>query len=898
MTITAVEMSGGGASMERRKGFQWRSVVAEGNFVAPLVWHHGEDRETIARELTEIANCGIRSFVLEPRPHPDYLGPGWWADLATVVELARSLGLRFWIFDDGRFPSGHAGGRVPAERPELLKRFLVERHIDVTGPLERRAFNVGAWLDEGESLITVVTARRVDDHRVDESSLEDVTALVADGLVEWAVPNGRWRIHIVVSTDRGGEAETSDYLNPVDPRSARAYIELVHEPHLARFRAEFGQTILGFFQDEPRFGNAPSYAARLGARWMEFPYASPRGPTGNHEAALPYSDALLTRFLDSPRVAGPAALPLLWFDGDGDATALTRYAFMDAASWSFADYLGELGEWCHAHGVGLIGHLIEDNGAHARLGYGPGHYFRAIRSQSAPGIDVVGQIFPGEVDGRSASAFGHLDNEFFYWGLAKLASSAAHLDPASSGIALCEAFGAYGWQLGLPLMKWLTDHLCVRGINFFVPHAFSPRPFDPDCPPHFFNGGLNPQWPYFRIWVDYAQKLCAALSGGRHVSPAAVLYHAEAEWAGDAMGFERVIRALAEDQLDADVVPLGDLGRASVQAGRLHVGTETYPALVIPGSTAIVPEAATLLENLSREGLAVVVAGESPRVVGSSRRLAVPAVALPEVAQALRTIGVVAVSAGSREPHLRVYHYVKDEVHSFFCVNESPAGEVHTELRLPAAGSTTVIDLFEGTERHLPTLPEPGGSRMSLDLGPTESCLISVDPFARDREAGPPRGHRTLLDIPVPSWTVSLSSLPAGPFTEHARGNSLSELSNLEDLSRFSGAIRYDCDFTLTEIPRTIVLALGAVHEVADVTVNGSHAGVRICPPYEFALSPDVLSTGENSLTVTICTSLARAAGDNRFDRGRPRPPIGLLGPVRWFTVEPLELPQERTPCA
>ncbi|MCD8353681.1 MAG: hypothetical protein LUC47_05155 [Clostridiales bacterium] len=28
-----------------------------------------------------------------------------------------------------------------------------------------------------------------------------------------------------------------------------------------------------------------------------------------------------------------------------------------------------LGDWCRAHGVWYLGHTIEDNGAHARLGY-------------------------------------------------------------------------------------------------------------------------------------------------------------------------------------------------------------------------------------------------------------------------------------------------------------------------------------------------------------------------------------------------------------------------------------------------------------------------------------------------------------------------------------------------
>jgi hypothetical protein len=67
------------------------------------------------------------------------------------------------------------------------------------------------------------------------------------------------------------------------------------------------------------------------------------------------------------------------------------------------------------------------------------------------------------------------DAEFAYWGMIKMASSAAHIDPKKNGVTVCEAFGAYGWQEGLKLMKWITDHLAVRGVNFMIPHAFSPQ---------------------------------------------------------------------------------------------------------------------------------------------------------------------------------------------------------------------------------------------------------------------------------------------------------------------------------------------------------------------------------------------------------------------------------------
>ena len=42
---------------------------------------------------------------------------------------------------------------------------------------------------------------------------------------------------------------------------------------------------------------------------------------------------------------------------------------------------------------------------------------------------------------------------------------------------MAEVFGAFGWHEGLREMKWIADHMLVRGINWFTPHAFSMAPF-------------------------------------------------------------------------------------------------------------------------------------------------------------------------------------------------------------------------------------------------------------------------------------------------------------------------------------------------------------------------------------------------------------------------------------
>ena len=56
--------------------------------------------------------------------------------------------------------------------------------------------------------------------------------------------------------------------------------------------------------------------------------------------------------------------------------------------------------------------MVEDNGAHARLGYGCGHFFRAMEGMDASGLDVVYQIWPEYTQGRHLTPFGYLDSYF------------------------------------------------------------------------------------------------------------------------------------------------------------------------------------------------------------------------------------------------------------------------------------------------------------------------------------------------------------------------------------------------------------------------------------------------------------------------------------------------------
>ena len=215
----------------------------------------------------------------------------------------------------------------------------------------------------------------------------------------------------------------------------------------------------------------------------------------------------------------------------------------------------QLGDWCREHGVMYIGHVIEDMGAHMRLGYGSGHYFRALDGQDMAGIDIVlMQDVPGIYNNIHRSPLadgGSADPAFFHYTLPKLAASHSHIQPLKGGRAMCEIFGAFGWAEGLPFMKGLADTMLSSGVNHFVPHAFSPKDEDEDCPPHFYNGGRNIQYPLFKNLMDYMGRCSHMLFGGTHIADVAVFYNAEGEWTGgENKTFFDICRTLTQNLID------------------------------------------------------------------------------------------------------------------------------------------------------------------------------------------------------------------------------------------------------------------------------------------------------------------------------------------------------------
>lgn len=830
------------------------------NYIMPFFWQHGAEESTLREYMEKIDSCGIHAVCLEARPHPDYVGPKWWQDVDVIMDEARHRGMRVWILDDSHFPTGYANGAVK-NAPDHLKRwYLEEKALEVDGPLE--GFRLAAATDlgsrrmmgrvfqrKGETLVAVILARRQEDPngRVWYDQLQDVTDRLENGWLKMDIPQGHW---VVFTYTKLMEAvqKASDHISFLEKESCRILLDTVYEPHWERYKEDFGKTFAGFFSDEPGFYN-------LGGTGFGMVKIGDQMP-------LPWSDQVWRLF--QQRMGGPTAIVGLYNDLNG-AQAKARVTYMDIITRMYEEnFSRQLGDWCEEHGVEYIGHVLEDVGLHSRLGPGTGHYFRAMAGQHMGGIDVVlNQLIPDRDYGK---------NGFYHYSIQQLAASAAHQNPRMKGRAMCEIFGAFGWSEGLSMMKWMADHMLVGGINWFVPHAFTEKAFpDPDCPPHFYAHGMNPQYRYMHLVFDYMNRVCHLLNGGRAAVDNAVLFPAEGEWAGGYRDYGVIGKLCLTHQIPYELVCVDALETASVSQGRLQVGEASYRTLLVDHIDLLPDHALAQLERLYRQGACVRFVGHAAKGLDGASAPSVPVIQDEELLPLLRE--GAACAAREYQPWLRCYKYLQEDMTVYLLVNSSMNHRLDTAILVEEAPAYVWYHAEDNTlEAAQPD--QRGWLPLSLDRG--ESVIL----LAGRQEALPGEG-----DLPFRpalsgerrelsgAWSISLAD-----YREQERFQPLCVTDQLEDISSkepgFSGIIRYETAF---EGPARMI-DLGRAFEGVEVLVNGRSAGVRVGYPYRYDVSA-LAGEGENQLTVLAATSLGDALGDD-LSKQRPFSPEGILGPV------------------
>lgn len=771
----------------------------------PFLWLRGEDDEALWQGVAQIAASGCGALCAESRTHPDFLGPSWWHAMEVLVAACRAHHIGFYLLDDTHFPSGYANGA--AKGTPWQRMMMTERHMDVRGP--RRGGCISVRADgETDALVAVVAARRVESRLQEQfvdlggwavDSLTDLTAGVRDGLVRWDVPEGTWRVFVLSARFVTERNPPQAFVNPLLPQGGRLMLETVYEAHWAHMKDSFGDPFLGFFSDEPALRAGRGCKAVLG----EYPQ-------------LPIPWRMDLPDLLSAQMGKPARalLPGLWYD-IGPDTPRIRYALMDTVSRLYGEHYAQpIGDWCQAHGVAYVGHVIEQNGAHSRLGQGAGHYFRAMRGQDMAGMDyVLHELKPEFRDTTHAWKTQDFEaqDDFFRYMLPQMTVSCARLDAKKQGRALCEIFGAYGWQEDMAEMRYLAHLLLSRGVNHFTPHAYSLQPFpDPDSPPHF--GAFNPLSPWIARLFHEMEVCGAALDGGEIPCGVGVLYHAEAEWAcgKETMQTQAVVKVLNQNQIFCEIVPVDWL-----QPGR-------YQLLLIPHGRLWPLKLFERLRQLREAGCRVAFVDAFPQGLsegeGSMEALldGCETVPLAEAARLARSVCQMPVEPLGSYPQVSCLPYMKDDLPLLAVFNEDDREAV--AFRFRAAGMTNLV-AYDPEQGCCYRLEQAAG--WTLPLQPGQLWLVgphrSSWPQPREMPVRQPCGEA------APLWRIRCLDGDAAELTARAPF----DLSAL--LPRYAGRVLCEAELTLPAGCTAVqVPASGA----ARMLLDGKERALAVAAPY------------------------------------------------------------------
>ena len=690
----------------------------------PLFWLHGdESRERLESYVQKVAESGNGGFTAESRPHRDWLGEGWYRDLAICLEAAKKHGLEMWIFDEKWWPSQMIGGKVPAQ---YATKVLVAETADVDGP---RAVELEGF--GGERYVAAVAGRVAEGGALDGESLVDLASHIRDGRLTWQAPAGKWQV--VKFTHKQGPGLGQGNTPSIDGASQDCtdyFVRTVYQPHFDRFQADFGKTIPGFFYDEPET----------------------RGDWGTELNAV-----LAEWQVDWKKAYVAHTLQLA---GEDDTAAKFQYLDAFAEAWGRTLY-GTLSRWCRERGVKSMGHFMEHGYLYVHPEFCAGDMMRLQKYSDMGGIDlVVRQMYPGQ---RPRDIYQ----------TPKLGSSITHVYGKADDLTMCEMFGAYGQDITYSQMKWLTDQMQVRGVNFMIPHSFNPRaPYDTDCPPYFYNGGFEPRYPLYRVYADYTSRLSLLLSGGRHVCPVAVLFAGNLQRVGKMTTPEDITSSLQDALFDCDWLPMEVFTGAtcSIEGREVRLHQERYRVLVVPPLEVIPYETLARVQQFYAAGGIVIGCGTLPTRSATIGKTAADITALrtaiwgaepPVGTQACQTNAAggrayllaespspeqvaaaltgdaglhptLEVLSGKTNHWLHVLHRVKGGRDVFLICNQNHEGAARQfRFRVTAAGFPEVWDAMRNEITAVPYERQGDTVELDLTLAPNESVLLVFQDQAR-----------------------------------------------------------------------------------------------------------------------------------------------------------------------
>lgn len=208
---------------------------------APLwVWNTKVTHTEIDRMLLELKEAGFGGAFVHPRPGliTEYLSDDWFELYQYSVEVGKKLGMDIWIYDENSYPSGFAGGHVPAQMPESYNQgqgLVMEQLSKLPDNMANYAY---CLKKDGKTFVDITATAHLFKNKPGDYYLFKKTYY------------GRSNWH-------GGYT----YVDILAKGVTQKFIDVTMSGYEKTFKNELGPVVKGIFTDEPNI------ASSGGIRW-------------------------------------------------------------------------------------------------------------------------------------------------------------------------------------------------------------------------------------------------------------------------------------------------------------------------------------------------------------------------------------------------------------------------------------------------------------------------------------------------------------------------------------------------------------------------------------------------------------------------------------------------------
>jgi hypothetical protein len=477
---------------------------------------------------------------------------------------------------------------------------------------------------------------------------------------------------------------------------------------------------------------------------------------------------------------------------------------------------------------------------------------------------------------------------------------------AESMTSVGRAFQEYPERL-----KRTADLEMASGLNRFVIHTSVHQPLD-DKMPGF---SLGPFGQYFsrqetwaqlaRPWIDYLARSCYMLQQGRHIADALVLYGENSNITWEFKDVLPVIPGYEYDFVNATAL----IQAVTAKDGKMTTpGGGVYSVLVLDESTRhMTLPVLRKIGELAQAGVAVTGAKpqRSPSLSDDMQAFRAlvdeiwsrPNVSTNPAADLLGHAGVEPDVMVNGNPHKVLYVHRSMPGSDIYWLDSRSAEQNQAEISFRMSGEVPVLWHPEtGKTKPVSWEIKDGRTVIPLAFEPWEAYFIVFTEETGDNGFTLPEIREEVISTISSPWNVRFQPHRGAP--ENAVFDQLKSWAEQEDegIKYFSGTATYNNSFQLSSTPtgQRIILDLGEVKNLAEITVNGKHVGILWKTPFKADIT-EASKEGENTLEISVTNLwVNRLIGDAQpgakkltfttmpfYRADGALLPSGLLGPVK-----------------